>query len=182
MVIVALEAAAAAAERGHRRRGASTCDRWCRSTSAPSPSRSAAPAGRSSSRRPRSPPGSRPRWWRPIQEGAFLSLQAPISRVSGWDVPYPMPLVEDHYVPSVERVVAAIRRTAEYLSVKPRVPPGRHRRGSDRGGDRVVARRRRRPRRRGSAGRRDRDGQGGRRDAGPGHRHGRRPRRRRRRR
>jgi pyruvate dehydrogenase E1 component beta subunit len=49
-----------------------------------------------------------------IQEGAFLSLQAPISRVSGWDVPYPMPLVEDHYVPSVERVVAAIERTAEY--------------------------------------------------------------------
>ena len=34
-----------------------------------------------------------------IQEGAFLSLEAPIVRVSGWDVPYPMPLVEDHYVP-----------------------------------------------------------------------------------
>ena len=49
-----------------------------------------------------------------IQEGAFLSLQAPVARVSGWDVPYPMPLVEDHYVPSVERVVAAIRRTAEF--------------------------------------------------------------------
>ena len=49
-----------------------------------------------------------------IQEGAFLSLEAPIVRVSGWDVPYPMPLVEDHYVPSVERVLAAIRRTVEY--------------------------------------------------------------------
>lgn len=49
-----------------------------------------------------------------IQEGAFLSLEAPIARVSGWDVPYPMPLVEDHYVPSVDRVVAAIRRTVEY--------------------------------------------------------------------
>ena len=49
-----------------------------------------------------------------IQEGAFLSLQAPIARVSGWDVPYPMPLVEDHYVPSVERVLAAVRHTAEY--------------------------------------------------------------------
>jgi pyruvate dehydrogenase E1 component beta subunit len=49
-----------------------------------------------------------------IQEGAFLSLQAPIIRVSGWDVPYPMPLVEDHYVPSVDRVVAAIERTAKY--------------------------------------------------------------------
>jgi pyruvate dehydrogenase E1 component beta subunit len=49
-----------------------------------------------------------------IQEGAFLSLEAPIARVSGWDVPYPMPLVEDHYVPSVDRVLAAIRRTVEY--------------------------------------------------------------------
>ncbi len=49
-----------------------------------------------------------------IQEGAFLSLEAPIVRVSGWDVPYPMPLVEDYYVPSVERVLAAIRRTVEY--------------------------------------------------------------------
>ena len=49
-----------------------------------------------------------------IQEGAFLSLEAPILRVSGWDVPYPMPLVEDHYVPSVARVLAAIRRTVEY--------------------------------------------------------------------
>jgi pyruvate dehydrogenase E1 component beta subunit len=48
------------------------------------------------------------------QEGAFLSLQAPIARVCGWDVPYPMPLVEDHYVPSVDRVAAAIRRTAEF--------------------------------------------------------------------
>ncbi len=49
-----------------------------------------------------------------IQEGAFLSLAAPVVRVSGWDVPYPMPLVEDYYVPSVERVVAAVRRTVEY--------------------------------------------------------------------
>ena len=49
-----------------------------------------------------------------VQEGAFLSLAAPVVRVSGWDVPYPMPLVEDHYVPSVARVVAAARRTVEY--------------------------------------------------------------------
>ena len=54
-----------------------------------------------------------------IQEGAFLSLQAPIARVSGWDVPYPMPLVEDHYVPSVERVLAAIRRTDGVLRGAP---------------------------------------------------------------
>lgn len=49
-----------------------------------------------------------------VQEGAFLSLQAPIRRVSGWDLPYPMPLVEDHYVPSVERVVHAIEQTVGF--------------------------------------------------------------------
>ena len=92
----------------------STCDRWCRSTSPPSPSRSAAPGGRSSSRRRRSPAGFASEVVAAAQEGAFLSLQAPIARVSGWDVPYPMPLVEDYYVPSVERVVAAIRRTVEF--------------------------------------------------------------------
>lgn len=49
-----------------------------------------------------------------IQDEVFLSLEAPVVRVSGWDTPYPMPLVEDHFVPSVERVLAAIERTAAY--------------------------------------------------------------------
>jgi pyruvate dehydrogenase E1 component beta subunit len=49
-----------------------------------------------------------------IQEEAFLSLEAPVARVSGWDLPYPMPLVEDWYVPDVARVLDAIVRTAEY--------------------------------------------------------------------
>ena len=34
-----------------------------------------------------------------IQEEAFLSLEAPVARVAGYDLPYPMPLVEDIYVP-----------------------------------------------------------------------------------
>jgi pyruvate dehydrogenase E1 component beta subunit len=46
-----------------------------------------------------------------IVDEAFYSLQAPIARVSAWDVPYPVGLLEDHYVPNVDRVVAAVRRT-----------------------------------------------------------------------
>ncbi len=49
-----------------------------------------------------------------VQEGAFLHLEAPIMRVSGYDLPYPMPLVEDHYVPSVHRVLAAIEQTVGF--------------------------------------------------------------------
>ena len=49
-----------------------------------------------------------------IQDEAFLSLEAPVLRVSGWDAPYPMPLIEDQYVPSVERVLFAIQRTVGF--------------------------------------------------------------------
>jgi pyruvate dehydrogenase E1 component beta subunit len=45
-----------------------------------------------------------------IVDEAFYSLEAPIARVSAWDVPYPVGLLEDHYVPTVDRVVAAARR------------------------------------------------------------------------
>ncbi|MGE0879813.1 MAG: alpha-ketoacid dehydrogenase subunit beta [Acidimicrobiia bacterium] len=48
-----------------------------------------------------------------IQENAFWSLEAPIARVSGFDVPYPTGMLEEFFVPSVERVAAAIRRTLE---------------------------------------------------------------------
>jgi pyruvate/2-oxoglutarate/acetoin dehydrogenase E1 component len=49
-----------------------------------------------------------------IQEEAFLSLEAPIRRVSGYDTPIPMPAMEDDYVPDVRRALAAIRETARY--------------------------------------------------------------------
>jgi pyruvate dehydrogenase E1 component beta subunit len=49
-----------------------------------------------------------------IQEEAFLSLEAPVMRVSGYDLPYPMPLVEDLYVPSPARLLAAIRTTVAF--------------------------------------------------------------------
>lgn len=46
-----------------------------------------------------------------IQEKALYSLNAPIERVTGYDVIVPLRRAESHYVPSVERVVAAARRT-----------------------------------------------------------------------
>lgn len=46
-----------------------------------------------------------------INDTAFWSLEAPVARVSGWDAPYPVGQLEDDYVPDVERVAAAVRRT-----------------------------------------------------------------------
>jgi pyruvate dehydrogenase E1 component beta subunit len=43
-----------------------------------------------------------------IQEQAFWSLQAPVTRVAGYDVPSPAALVEDWVRPDVARVVAAV--------------------------------------------------------------------------
>jgi pyruvate dehydrogenase E1 component beta subunit len=48
-----------------------------------------------------------------IQEEAFWSLHAPIGRVAAPDTPYPPGMVEEHYVPSVERVVTAVRAAME---------------------------------------------------------------------
>ena len=44
-----------------------------------------------------------------IQEQAFWSLQAPVARVAGYDVPAPAALVEDWVRPDVARVVAAVQ-------------------------------------------------------------------------
>ncbi len=47
-------------------------------------------------------------------ELAFDSLAAPIGRVTGWDTPYPPASLEDRYLPSVERIVAAAKETVAY--------------------------------------------------------------------
>jgi pyruvate/2-oxoglutarate/acetoin dehydrogenase E1 component len=44
-----------------------------------------------------------------IAEKAIFDLQGPVVRVTGYDVPYPYWTIEDEYVPSVERVAAAVR-------------------------------------------------------------------------
>ncbi len=48
-----------------------------------------------------------------INDQAFYSLEAPVQRVSGYDAPYPVGMLEDHYVPDVERISTAIRRAVE---------------------------------------------------------------------
>ena len=49
-----------------------------------------------------------------IAEKALLHLQAPVLRVTGYDVPYPFWTLEDHYVPSVDRVSEAVRSLLDY--------------------------------------------------------------------
>ncbi len=46
-----------------------------------------------------------------IQEESFFSLQAPIRRVASPDVPYPVQMLEEHYIPNAERVLQAIVAT-----------------------------------------------------------------------
>ncbi|HCD59104.1 MULTISPECIES: alpha-ketoacid dehydrogenase subunit beta [Exiguobacterium] len=49
-----------------------------------------------------------------INDTAFLYLRAPIARVTGFDVPVPLFALEDHYIPTPERVLATIQRTVEF--------------------------------------------------------------------
>jgi len=46
-----------------------------------------------------------------IQEESFFSLQAPIRRVASPDVPYPVQMLEEHYIPNAERVLQAVLAT-----------------------------------------------------------------------
>jgi len=48
-----------------------------------------------------------------INEEAFYSLEAPVERVTGYDVPMPMFAREDDYLPDVDRIAAGIRRTLD---------------------------------------------------------------------
>jgi pyruvate/2-oxoglutarate/acetoin dehydrogenase E1 component len=45
-----------------------------------------------------------------VAEKAIFDLQAPVVRVTGYDVPYPYWQIEDAYMPSVARVLEAVRR------------------------------------------------------------------------
>ena len=48
-----------------------------------------------------------------IQERCLYALSAPVLRVTGWDTVFPLKRSEHHYLPSVERIVTAVRRTLE---------------------------------------------------------------------
>jgi 2-oxoisovalerate dehydrogenase E1 component beta subunit len=49
-----------------------------------------------------------------MMELAFDHLEAPVTRVTGWDTPYPPASLERHYLPSVERIADAVRTTVSY--------------------------------------------------------------------
>ncbi len=49
-----------------------------------------------------------------IAEEGLFSLMAPVQRVAAPDVPVPLPRLEQHYLPDVERVLAAARRAMEF--------------------------------------------------------------------
>jgi 2-oxoisovalerate dehydrogenase E1 component beta subunit len=45
-----------------------------------------------------------------VTEQCFHYLHAPVARVAGFDIPYPPPMLEEHYLPSVDRILDAIDR------------------------------------------------------------------------
>lgn len=49
-----------------------------------------------------------------VAEQAFYSLQAPVLRVSGYDVPFPVAAIEPLYLPDADRVLEAVDRTMHY--------------------------------------------------------------------
>ena len=48
-----------------------------------------------------------------LQQRCLYSLLAPIERVTGWDTIFPLKRSEDHYLPSVDRILNAAERTLE---------------------------------------------------------------------
>jgi pyruvate dehydrogenase E1 component beta subunit len=49
-----------------------------------------------------------------INETAFLSLEAPVERVTGFDVPFPQQKLENYYLPNTERIVKGIEKVANF--------------------------------------------------------------------
>ena len=43
-----------------------------------------------------------------VQERCFHSLAAPVRRVTGFDIPYPAPKLEHHFLPSVDRILDVV--------------------------------------------------------------------------
>src|SRR5207244_10548207 len=49
-----------------------------------------------------------------IAERGLISLLAPVTRVTGYDSIIPLPRLEQHYMPSVKRIVAAARKVCQF--------------------------------------------------------------------
>jgi pyruvate dehydrogenase E1 component beta subunit len=48
-----------------------------------------------------------------LMEQLFYDLDAPVARVAAFDVPFPPASLEDYYLPSLDRVLTAVRKTLE---------------------------------------------------------------------
>ena len=49
-----------------------------------------------------------------VSEACFLSLEAPVLRVTAYDIPYPPAKAEHAYLPDVDRVMDAVDRSMAY--------------------------------------------------------------------
>lgn len=49
-----------------------------------------------------------------LNEKAFLSLQAPIERVTGFDIPVPLMKSEHYYLPNPKRIVTAVKKVMSF--------------------------------------------------------------------
>ena len=49
-----------------------------------------------------------------LQEEALLYQEAPVQRVTGYDVPYPLYALEDYYMPNADRIAAGIEEAVEF--------------------------------------------------------------------
>jgi pyruvate dehydrogenase E1 component beta subunit len=49
-----------------------------------------------------------------LTETCFYSLEAPVQRVTGFDIPYPAARTEEEYLPDLDRVLDAVDRSLEW--------------------------------------------------------------------
>ncbi len=49
-----------------------------------------------------------------ISEKAMLNLKSPIQRVTGWDVIFPLPKLENYYLPNADRIIKAVEHLMEF--------------------------------------------------------------------
>ncbi len=49
-----------------------------------------------------------------VSEECFHSLEAPVMRVTGYDIPYPPSRIEDEFLPSLDRILDAVDRSLAY--------------------------------------------------------------------
>lgn len=49
-----------------------------------------------------------------LMEEDFLSLEAPVKRITSWDITIPLPKLEDYYYPNTKRILKGILETAKF--------------------------------------------------------------------